>query len=300
MAQRIRILDSTSSATLGEQYAAFQRGLNQIGAGEDVAIEFKFAENDYKRLDELVAKFVNEEVAVIVAAGGPVTADKAARAAAGKNIPIVYTSVPDAVARDLGAFENVTGVRGKTSDLDLSRVKLLSRLLPCAREFGVLVNANRPTHKKESEALHQAVNALEGKRKLRLDIDTVCDLDEIAASVKRFAADGLDGLVITADPFFNSIRADLVALAKEHELPAIYQWREFATAGGLMSYGPSIAEAYRQAGIYTGLILNGAAPAELRPVEASRFELVINRKTADSLDIGIPPTLLDEADELIG
>jgi putative ABC transport system substrate-binding protein len=300
MTQLVRILDSTSSATLGEQYAAFQRGLKEIGAGENVSIEFKFAENNYKLLDKFVAQFADEEIAVIVAAGGPVTADKAARAAAAKNIPVVYTSVPDAVARELSVFNNVTGVRGKTSDLDVSRVKLLSRLLPCAREFGVLVNANRPTHKEETEALHKAVDALGGKRKLRLDIDTVCDLDEIAASVRRFAADGLDGLVITADPFFNSLRADLVGLAKEHKLPAIYQWREFATGGGLMSYGPSIAEAYRQAGIYTGLILKGATPAELRPVEASRFELVINRKTADSLDIGIPPTLLDEADELIG
>src|SRR5215813_966553 len=161
MTQRIKILDSTSAATLGDQYAAFQRGLKEVGCGENVTIEFKFAENNYGLLDEFAAQFVKEEVAVIVAAGGPVSAEKAARAAAAKNIPVVYTSVTDAVAKDLSKYKNVTGIRGKTSDLDFDRVKLLCRLVPRAREIGVLVNANRPTHTEETEALHAAVQKLE-------------------------------------------------------------------------------------------------------------------------------------------
>jgi putative ABC transport system substrate-binding protein len=299
MTQRIGILDSTSAATLGDQYAAFQRGLKEVGYvdGENITIEFKFAENDYKRLDGLAARFVDDdEVAVIVAAGGPVSAAKAAAAAAGEKA-IVFTSVTDAVANRLRKGKNVTGIAGKTSELDPARLKALCRLLPTAREICVLVNKNRPTRKEELKALIAAVNKLDLKRKVKLvqrEAGTPREIDNVLSKLGD-----VDGLLVTADPFFNSRRAQLVELAKNHRLPAIYQWREFATAGGLMSYGPSIRRAYHQAGIYTGLILKGTKPAQLPVVEASRFELVINLKTANALDIGIPPTLLEEADELI-
>jgi putative ABC transport system substrate-binding protein len=299
MTQRIGILDSTSAATLGDQYAAFQRGLKEIGYvdGENVTIEFKFAENDYKRLDGLAARLVkDDDVAVIVAAGGPVSADRAAAAAAGEKA-IVFTSVTDAVANRLRKGKNVTGIAGKTSELDPARLKLLSRLLPTAREIGVLINKNRPTRKEEAKALQAAVSKLELKRTLKLvprEAGTPREIDSVLGKLGD-----VDGLLVTADPFFNSRRSQLVELAKDLKLPTIYQWREFATAGGLMSYGPGIGRAYHQAGIYAGLILKGTKPAQLPVVEASGFELVINLKTANALDIGIPPTLLEEADELI-
>src|SRR5262245_17030225 len=298
MTQRIGILDSTSAATLGDQYAAFQRGLKEVGYvdGDNVTIEFKFAENDYERLDGLAARFVgDDDVAVIVAAGGPVSAVAAATATGDK--AIVFTSVTDAVASRLRKGKNLTGVAGKTSELDLARLKLLCRLLPGAREIGVLVNKNRPTRREELKNLVAAVHKLDLKRKVRLvsrEAGTPREIDTVLQNLGD-----VDGLVFAADPFFNSRRAQLVELTKHLKLPAIYQWREFAAAGGLMSYGPSIQRAYHQAGIYAGLILKGMKPAQLPVVEASSFELVINLKTANALDIGIPPTLLEEADELI-
>jgi putative ABC transport system substrate-binding protein len=242
MTQRIGILDSTSAASYGEQYAAFKRGLKEVGYvdGENVTFEYKYANNDYDRLERLAADLVKDDVAMIVAAGGPVTAEKAALAAAGQK-SIVFTSVTDAVANRLRKSKNLTGIAGKTSELDPIRLQLLCWLLSTARAIGVLVNAKRPTRKEESMALRKAVGELSLKRKVDLDIDNVGSLDEIAASVEKFAKAGLDGLLVTADPFFNSHRAQLVKLAKRHALPAIYQWREFATAGGLMSYGPASA-----------------------------------------------------------
>jgi putative tryptophan/tyrosine transport system substrate-binding protein len=296
----IGILNSTSAASVPGQFAPFHRGLGEAGyvAGQNVAIEIRSAENDYAQLPALAAELVRHRVAVLVAAGGPVAA-LAAKAATAE-IPIVFTVVTDPVKSGLVASLNkpgvkVTGTSGLTSELDPKRLELLQQIKPGALAIGVLVNPNRPDVARQSRVLEAAADTL----KLNLDFQKAGMPDEIEAAFATFAERRLDGVLVTADPFFNSRRAQLVELAKRHALPAIYQWREFATAGGLMSYGPSIGEAYRQAGVYAGLILKGAKPAELPIVEASRFELVINLRTANALDIGIPPTLLKEADEVI-
>jgi putative tryptophan/tyrosine transport system substrate-binding protein len=296
----IGILNSTSAASVPEQFAPFHRGLGEAGyvTGQNVAIEIRSAENDYARLPALAAELVRHRVAVLVAAGGPVAA-LAAKAATAE-IPIVFTVVTDPVKSGLVASlkkpgVKVTGTSGLTSELDPKRLELLQQIKPGARTIGVLVNPNRPDVARQSRELETAADTL----KLNLDFQKAGMPDDIEAAFATFAERRLDGVLVTADPFFNSRRGQLVELAKRHALPAIYQWREFATAGGLMSYGPSIAQAYHQAGVYTGRILRGANAAELPVVQPTRFDLVINIKTAKALSLAVPESLRMMANEVI-
>jgi putative ABC transport system substrate-binding protein len=296
----IGILNSTSAAAVPQQFAPFHRGLGEAGytAGENVALELRSAENDYARLPALATELVRQRVAVIVAAGGPVSA-LAAKAATAE-IPIVFTVVTDPVKSGLVASLNkpgvkVTGTAGLTSELDPKRLELLQQMKPEARAIGVLVNPNRPDVARQSRELEAAAETL----KLKLDFQSAGTPGDIETAYAMFAERRLDGVLVTADPFFNSRRAQLVELAKRHALPGIYQWREFTAAGGLMSYGPSIAQAYHQAGVYTGRILKGANAAELPVVQPTRFELVINRKTAQALGLAVPETLRMMATEAI-
>jgi putative tryptophan/tyrosine transport system substrate-binding protein len=296
----IGILNSTSAASVPGQFAPFHRGLGEAGyvAGQNVAIEIRSAENDYAQLPALAAELVRHRVAVLVAAGGPVAA-LAAKAATAE-IPIVFTVVTDPVKSGLVASLNkpgvkVTGTSGLTSELDPKRLELLQQIKPGALAIGVLVNPNRPDVARQSRVLEAAADTL----RLNLDFQKAGMPDEIEAAFATFAERRLDGVLVTADPFFNSRRAQLVELAKRHALPAIYQWREFATAGGLMSYGPSIAQAYHQAGVYTGRILKGANAAELPVVQPTRFDLVINIKTAKALSLAVPESLRTIANEVI-
>jgi len=296
----IGILNSTSSAGVPEQFAPFHRGLAEAGytAGQNVGLEIRSAENNYGRLPALAADLVRHPVAVIVAAGGPVSA-LAAKAATAE-IPIVFTIATNPVKSGLVNSLNkpgvrVTGTSGLTSELDPKRLELLQQINPEARAIGVLVNPNRPDVARQSRELQSAADKL----KLSLEFQNAGTSEAIEAAYAIFAQHRLDGVLVTADPFFNSRRAQLVELGKRHALPAIYQWREFAAAGGLMSYGPSIAQAYHQAGVYTGRILKGADAAELPVVQPTRFELVINLKAAKALDLAVPESLRMMATEAV-
>jgi ABC-type uncharacterized transport system substrate-binding protein len=293
---------SSASAVLrgGEQFAAFDRGLREAGYvdGQNVTIEYRWANDDYARLPGLAEELVRLRVAVLVAAGGQVSALAAHKAT--KDIPIVFTTVTDPVRSGLVASlnrpgGNVTGTAGLTSELDPKRLELLYQLKPTASVIGVLVDPKRPGLKHQLQDLQ----AVADKMKLKLAVQEAGTEREIDTALETLARERVDALLVTADPFFNSRRAQLVALAARHAFPAIYQWREFAAAGGLMSYGPSITDAYRQAGINAGLILKGAKPADLPVMRPTRFELVVNLKTAKALGLEIPLTLLALANEVI-
>jgi putative tryptophan/tyrosine transport system substrate-binding protein len=246
--------------------------------------------------EELVAR----RVAVIVAAGGHVSALVAQEVT--KEIPICFTTVTDPVKSGLVKSlnrpgGNATGMAGLTSELDPKRLELLHEMKPTATVIGVLINPNRPGLETQLPELRAAAD----KMKLKLEIQEAAgdrDID-IENAFQGFASQRVDAVLVTADPMFNNRRAQVLALAARHSLPAIYQWREFVTGGGLMSYGPSITEAYRQAGINAGLVLKGAKPADIPVVQPTRFQLVINGITAKRLGLTVSPALLAIADEVI-
>ena len=284
----------------GEQFAAFDRGLREAGYvdGQNVRIEYRWANDDYTQLPTLAAELVRLRVAVIVAAGGHVSALAAHKAT--KDIPIVFTTVTDPVKAGLVASlnrpgGNVTGTAGLTQELDPKRLELLHQLKRTASVIGVLVDPKRPELKRQLEDLQAEAD----KAKLKLAVQQAGTEREIDTAFETLARQRVDALLVAADPFFNSQRAQVVALAARHAIPAIYQWREFVAAGGLMSYGPSITDAYREAGTNAGLILKGAKPTDLPVKRPTRFYLVINLKTAKALGIAIPPTLLALATEVI-
>jgi putative tryptophan/tyrosine transport system substrate-binding protein len=296
----IGFLNSGSAGSRGEQFAAFDRGLKEAGYvdGQNVTVEYRWADDDYTRLPSLAAELVRRPVAVLVAGGGPVSA--LAAKAATKTIPIVFTTVADPVESGLVASlnrpgGNVTGTAGLTSELDAKRLELLHQLIPKTRVFGVLVNPNRPGYEAELKELQ----AKAGDMKLNLVLEKAGAEGEIDAGFEALARQKIDALLVTTDPLFNSRRARVIELATRYAIPSIYQWREFAAAGGLMSYGPSIVNAYHQTGVYVGRILKGAKPADLPVVRPTRFELVINLKTAKALGIDVPYPLLAITNEVI-
>jgi putative ABC transport system substrate-binding protein len=297
----IGFLTSGSLASLNKQWiAAFHRGLGEVGyvEGLNVKIEYRAADDRYERLPGLAAELVRQQVAVIVAAGGPISALKAKDAT--KFIPIVFTTIADPVKSGLVASinrpgGNVTGTAGLTSELDAKRLELLRQLNPRARAIGVLVNPKRPDVDAQTKELEAAATAM-GARLIVQKTGTDQDID---VAFETLAQQGADALLVTADPFFNFRRSQIVALAARHAVPAIYQWREFVADGGLMSYGPSIADAYYQTGVYAARILKGTKPEDLPVMQPTRFELVINLKTAKTLRIEIPPILLARATEVI-
>src|SRR6516165_8640695 len=290
---------ASPSSRGGEQLAAFHSGLREVGytEGQNVRVEYRWASDDYSRLPVLAAELVGLQVAVLVTAGGHVSALVAHDAT--KEIPIVFTTVTDPVKDGLVASlnkpgGNATGTAGLTSELDPKRLELLHELKPTAPVIGVLVNPNRPGLDNQSRELQAAAD----KMNLKLEIQKATTDRELDSAFQAFASRGVDALLVTADPLFNNRRAQVLSLAASHSLPAIYQWREFATAGGLTSYGPSIAEAYRKAGINVGLILKGTKPADIPVVQPTRFQFVINLKTAKALGPTIPDKLLALADEV--
>jgi putative ABC transport system substrate-binding protein len=296
----IGILNSASAGAQGAQYAAFHRGLKEAGyvEGQNVTIEYRWADNHYDRLPALAADLVGRRVAVLVAAGGPVAALAAKSATA--TIPIVFTTVSDPIKSGLVTSlnrpgGNVTGTAGLTSELDAKRLELLHQIKPAAGAIGALVNPNRPGLEDQLKDLRAAAD----KMKLKLEVQEAGTERDVDTAFETLARQRVDALLVTADPFFNSQRARLVALAAHHAIPTIYQWREFVAADGLMSYGPSIADAYHQTGIYVGRILKGAKTTDLPVMQPTKFELVINLKTAKMLGVEIPATLLARADEVI-
>jgi putative ABC transport system substrate-binding protein len=266
--------------------------------GQNVAIEYRWASDQYDRLPGLVTELINRGVAVIVAAGGPVSAIAAKRGTT--TVPIVFTTVADPVRSGLVASlshpgGNVTGIAGLTSELDPKRMELLHQLKPTSGPIGALINPNRPDVDVQLKDVQAGAAAI-GRKLVIMNTGTAREID---VAFESLAQQPIDSLLVSADPFFSSRRAQVVELAARHRVPAIYQWREFTAAGGLMNYGPIISDAYRQTGIYVGRILKGAQPAELPVTRPTRFEFVINRTTARSLGITIPRILLSRADEVI-
>jgi ABC-type uncharacterized transport system substrate-binding protein len=280
--------------------AAFHRGLNAGGyvEGRNVAIEYRWAEGDFDRLREQAADLVRRHVAVLVATGGTTTALLAKNATA--TIPVLFISGANPVDEGLvTSFSrpegNTTGVSVYTSELVGKRLQLLRELLPRGAMVALLGNPTGVVHKRETKDLEQAADAA-GLQLLILEVTAESGFEAAFASVLQQRA---GGLFVSADAFFTSKRDQIIEFAARHRLPAAYPWREYALAGGLMSYGASIPDAYRLIGDYAARILKGANPGDLPVQQPTTFDLVLNVKTAKALGLQIPATLLAIADEVI-
>jgi putative ABC transport system substrate-binding protein len=266
--------------------------------GKKVAIEFRWADGRYDRLPALASELVGQQVAVIAAVGGGASGLAAKSATA--TIPIVFSSGGDAVKIGLVTSlnrpgGNVTGVNIIFGALGAKRLELLHDLVPAAGAIGMLVNPAYPSAPIEV----QDVEAAGRKLGLRMHIVDARTENDIDPAFGDFAEKKVKGLLVADDPFFQGQRLRIVGLAGRRGLPAIYFSRDFVDAGGLMSYGPNLVDVYRVVGVYCGRILKGEKPADLPVVQPTRFELVINLKTARALGLDVPPTLLALADEVI-
>jgi putative tryptophan/tyrosine transport system substrate-binding protein len=292
----IGFLSSRSPVESAPVVAGFRQGLKEAGyaEGRNAHIAFRWAEGGYDRLPALAAELVEIQVAVILAAGGTQTG--LAAKAATSTIPIVNIgSDPDRVGLVASLNRpggNVTGISLLSWPLTPKRLQLLRELVPTAAVIGVLVNPNGPWVEIESREVQAAARAI-GQEIRVLPAATEPDLHSVFASVTQ---QGTDALVIGGDAFFDSRRDLLVALAARHAVPTIYS---FTAPGGLISYAASVPEGYRQAGVYVGRVLKGEKPADLPVLQPTKYELVINLKTAKALGIVVPPTLLALADEVI-
>jgi putative ABC transport system substrate-binding protein len=297
----IGFLGNTSPEAVADRTRGFHQGLKDEGFvdGQNVAVEYRWAEGQFDRLPALAADLVRRQVAVIAATGGS-TAGLAAKAAT-TSIPVVFVVAEDPVRLGLVASlarpgGNLTGVNFFNSELVSKRLALLHELVPAAARVAVLVNpvaaANTAATLRDVETAARAMN-------LQVQVVRARTRQEIDAAFAAFVRERSDALYVGNDGFFTSRRAQLIGLAARHAIPATYSAREFPEIGGLMSYGTKIADAYRQAGVYTGRILKGGKPADMPVVQASKFELVINHQTARLLDLTVPPQLLARADEVI-
>ena len=296
----IGFLNLASAGSFRLYLDVFLAGLSETGyvEGRNVLIEYRWAEGHYDRLPALAADLVGRQVAVIAALGGNAPA-QAAKAATTR-IPIVFVSGGDPVSGGLVASfnrpsGNVTGVSWIATALVPKRLELLRRMAGNSAVIGALVNPSYPDHDLQLRELKEAGAAI-GQEINIVHAGTPHEIDTAFASLVQR---GAGALIVANDPFFLSLRDQIVALAARHSLPAIYFAREFAVAGGLISYATSLADALRQGGVYTGKVLKGARPADLPVMQPTKFELVINLKTAKALGLTVPPSLLAIADEVI-
>jgi putative tryptophan/tyrosine transport system substrate-binding protein len=296
----IGFLGGASADSFAHLVAAFRRGLNEIGYmdGQNVAIEYRWADNQYDRLRALAAELVGRQVNVIVASGGDRSALAAKAATA--TIPIVFTGTSDPVKSGLVESinrpgGNVAGMSVFSTTLGAKRLELMRELTPKAEVIAYLVNPNNPRFEPDLNDLTAAARTL-GRQITVLRASSERDF---AAAFAALVQGGIRSLVVASDTIFNSQRDQLVALAARHAVAAIYAFREFAAAGGLMSYGTNLSDGYRQVGVYVGRILKGEKPANLPVLQPTKFELIINLKTAKALGLEVPPTVLARADEVI-
>ena len=295
----IGFLSGSSPGQYAPFVAAFHRGLSETDYVErqNVAIEYRWAEGRYDRLPALAADLVGRKVDVIAAGGGTVV--RAAKNATSM-IPIVFFTGADpaelglvgSLARPGG---NITGVTFMTAELMPKRLELISELVPQARVIALLVNPSNANAEPTIRDMQEAART-KGVQLHILKAGSESEIDDAFASLIQLH---VGALVVSPDAFFGSRRAQLVALAARHAVPAIYEWREFTAAGGLISYGSSLTDTWRQVGVYAGKILNGTKPADLPIQRPTTFELVVNLKTATALGLTIPPSILARADEII-
>ena len=279
---------------------AFRKGLNEGGyvEGQNVTVEYHWLEGQFDRLPSLMADLVRRRVSVIATPAGTLAAQVAK--AATTTIPIVFGVAEDPVNLGLVASiarpgGNATGVSFLLSELAPKQLGLLRELLPAASRFGLLVNPKN----ENAETITRDLKAAAAKISVEISVVQASHSREIEAAFAALVRDKVDALVIGTDPFFYSRRVQLTTLATRHALPAVYNLRGYAEAGGLMSYGTSITEAYRQVGVYTGRILKGEKPTDLPVVQSTKFDFIINLPTARAIGLEIPPMLLARADEVI-
>jgi putative tryptophan/tyrosine transport system substrate-binding protein len=297
----IGFLNSLSADGFTEPLRGFRQGLKDVGfvEGENVAIEYRWADNQMDRLPQLAVELVRRRVAVIAAVGGPPTV--LAAKAATTTIPIVFITGNDPVALGFVASlarpsGNLTGISFFNAELGAKRLELLRELVPAAVRVAVLVN---PAIAAISEATLRDLEPSVRAMGLQIRVLNASTSSEINAAFAPFAREPPDALFVGPGAFFLSRRSQLTHLATRHAVPAIFAERDYVEIGGLMSYGTSLTDAYRQLGIYTGRVLKGAKPADLPVLRATKFELVINVQTARMLSLEVPPTLLSRADEVI-
>jgi putative ABC transport system substrate-binding protein len=296
----VGFLSSRSPGESEDVVAAFRQGLAQSGfvAGQNVAIEYRWAEGRYERLPQLAAELVNMRVAVILAAGGPPSALAAKNATTA--IPIVFSAADDPIGLGLVLSlshpgGNITGMSVFNATLSSKRLALLHEFVPAAHTIAYLTNPTNPSTRLEVEAVQEAARA----GAIEVKVFNASNDQEIEAAFANLSAEHIGAVMVAGEPFFDSRRTFIVGLAAKHAIPASYSWRQNVAIGGLLSYGTSIIDSYRDAGTYCGRILKGEKPADLPVMQPIKFALTINLKTAKSLGLSVPPALLTGADEVI-
>jgi putative ABC transport system substrate-binding protein len=297
----IGFVDSRMPDSMASRLRGLRQGLKETGfvEGENVTIVYRWAENQGDRLPTLAADLVRQRVAVVISSGGPGVAFAAK--AATKTIPVVFLSAEDPVRLGLVSSlarpgGNLTGINFLSRELAAKQLELLRELAPAAKHVGALVNPANPTNAESTlKDLEPASRALG----LQVRIHNASTSGELDTAFGTMTRERPDALFVGTDPFFNARRVQLALLAGRLGIPTIYSGREYAEAGGLMSYGSDIVDSYRQVGVYVGRILKGTKAADLPIVQASKFEMVINHQTARMLGLTVPQTLLTAADEVI-
>jgi putative tryptophan/tyrosine transport system substrate-binding protein len=296
----VGFLSSLSAAALAGPVAAFRSGLQSVGYtdSKNVEIEFRWADGHYDRLSALAADLVSRRVNVIVTVGGDAPAFAAK--AASTTIPIVFMVGRDPV--ELGLVRslnrpggNATGINLLLAEMESKRIELIRQLAPTSKILAVLVNPRNADADVQIKTIQSAAHALNEQIK----IYNVSNEVELESAFANFREDGIGGFILVADPFFVNRRDQIISSAAQGRFAGVYFLREFAESGGLASYGSDLAEAYRQAGVYAGKILSGVKPNDLPVVQPTKFDLIINLKTAKALGLTIPSTMLARADEVI-
>jgi putative ABC transport system substrate-binding protein len=297
----IGFLHPSAPDNRGHLVEAFRKGLAEMGfvEGRNIVVEYRWAHDDANRIRELAVEFVTRKVAVIVTPVGTATAQAAKAATA--SIPIVFSTGTDAVKAGLIASYNrpggnATGVGAMVSELGAKRFGLLLELLPQAKRIGLLVN---PTNPVSTETSVKDVQAAASGSAVAIEVVSAENPLEIETAFAMLAQKRTDALIVAPNPMFNDRRVQIATLAARHTIPTVLPLREFAVAGGLMSYGPHDPDRYRLVGVYAGRVLKGEKPAEMPVQRPTSFYLVINMQTARALGITVPPSLLARADEVI-